>query len=151
MTKRRVIILSCVSAIVTLAAIDIFYTLIFPDPVVVATEEELAELRQIEKTDPEVDAMNAVRQGDWRLLSVLGFSESIPVAKEADLHDSAIIAKHGRRAIKGTTDYPKGDEHARLQPIARKYAERYNAVILRQATNMVSRVLKPAGTLEHKE
>ncbi|MFA5190626.1 MAG: hypothetical protein WC740_07870 [Verrucomicrobiia bacterium] len=142
MSKKWVFGWFVAGVITGLAAVSVFYTLIFPGPEIVATDEELAELRQIEKSNPEADAISALRHGDRRLLSVMGFAEHVPVAT-GDVTGSRIPAKHGVRMIKGTTDCIRGKEQFRLQPIAHEYARKYNCVILREAAAGASETLKP--------
>ncbi len=132
-----------VSGVITgLAAVSVFYTLIFPGPEIFAADEELAELRQIEKSNPEADAISALRHGDRRLLSVMGFADEVPAAA-GNVTDRQILKKHGVRRIKGTTDCIRGKEQERLQPIAREYARKYNCVILRELAAGASETLKP--------
>lgn len=80
--------------------------------------------------NPEVDARTALDKGN---LHLLGFALRATVVPGVALADrQAAIEACGVQLIKGFGDVMRSDEQANAMQKAHKYAERYNAVVLKQ-------------------
>ena len=85
------------------------------------------QLQWLDAADPQTDAQQALKKGDFRLLGLATRSVNIPgVAKEESLNYEL---KCGVQLIEGISDVVRSDEHLRLMQKARSYALQYNAII----------------------
>jgi|GEM_PF-488485 len=85
------------------------------------------QLQWLDAADPQTDAQQALKKGDFRLLGLATRSVTIPgIAKEEMLKYEL---KCGVQLIDGISDVVRSDEHLRLMQKARSYALQYNAII----------------------
>jgi len=85
------------------------------------------QLQWLEAADPQNDAQQALKKGDFRLLGLATRSVNIPgITKEETLKYEL---KCGVQLIEGISDVVRSDEHLRLMQKARSYALKYNAII----------------------
>ncbi len=85
------------------------------------------KLQWLDAADPQADAMQAVKQQDFRLLGMATRTVSIPgVSNEDSLKYEESC---GVQLIEGISDVVRSDEHLRLMQKARSYALKYNAII----------------------
>jgi len=85
------------------------------------------QLQWLDAADPQTDAQQALKKGDFRLLGLATRSVNIPgVANEDSLKYEL---KCGVQLIDGISDVVRSDEHLRLMQKARSYALKYNAII----------------------
>ena len=85
------------------------------------------QLQWLDAADPQTDAQQALKKGDFRLLGLATRSVNIPgVSKEESLKYEL---KCGVQLIDGISDVVRSDEHLRLMQKARSYALKYNAII----------------------
>ena len=90
--------------------------------------DPVAELQWLKNANPIVDANKAIKNNDYKLLGVYGFSLTIPgVNKPTEFEHQK---KYGVKPIEGTSDALKNKEHAELNRMAYEYAKKYNEVIL---------------------
>jgi hypothetical protein len=88
------------------------------------------KLQWLDAADPQTDAQQALKKGDFRLLGLAARSVNIPgVSQEETL---AYEEKCGVQLIDGISDVVRSDEHLRLMQKARSYALSYNAIIKTQ-------------------
>jgi hypothetical protein len=88
--------------------------------------QALRELAWVETARPEQDLMSAVLRNDFRLLAVHGRDEIPGIGKE----EAGFVERYGVRHLAGTSAVPHGFRHRRLDGAARKYAARYNKLLL---------------------
>ena len=79
--------------------------------------ESCAELPNLDPAKATQDALDAVKNGDRRLLGVYGFTTVIPAGEGSDLPV---------RMIEGTTDAPDSEDCGRRNRRAIEYAAAYN-------------------------
>jgi hypothetical protein len=84
------------------------------------------QLAWVETARPEQDLLSAVLVNDFRLIGVHGDDEIPGVANG----ETELVAKYGVRHLAGTSGAPHGHAHRRLDRAARKYAARYNKLLL---------------------
>ncbi len=85
------------------------------------------QLQWLDAADPQTDAQQALKKGDFRLLGLATRSVNLPgVAKGETLKYEL---KCGVQLIDGISDVVRSDEHLRLMQKARSYALQYNAII----------------------
>ena len=85
------------------------------------------KLQWLDAADPQADAMQAIKQQDFRLLGLATRTLSIPgVGREESLKYEEAC---GVQLIEGISDVVRSDEHLRLMQKARSYALKYNAII----------------------
>lgn len=85
------------------------------------------KLQWLDAADPQTDAQQALKRGDYRLLGLAMRSVNIPgVEKEETLKYEM---KCGVQLIDGISDVVRSNEHLRLMQKARSYALQYNATI----------------------
>ena len=85
------------------------------------------QLQWLDAADPQNDAQQALKKGDFRLLGLATHSVNIPgVSNEESLKYEL---KCGVQLIDGISDVVRSDEHLRLMQKARSYALKYNAII----------------------
>jgi len=85
------------------------------------------QLQWLDAANPQTDAQQALKKGDFRLLGLATRSVNIPgVAKQDSLKYEL---KCGVQLIDGISDVVRSDEHLRLMQKARSYALKYNAII----------------------
>jgi hypothetical protein len=88
------------------------------------------KLQWLDAADPQTDAQQALKKGDFRLLGLAARSVNIPgVSQDETL---AYEEKCGVQLIDGYSDVVRSDEHLRLMQKARSYALSYNAIIKTQ-------------------
>jgi len=90
-------------------------------------EPYVQKLQWLDAADPQADANQAVKQGDFRLLGIATRSVNIPGVAKVDMlkYEEAC----GVQLIEGVSDVVRSDEHLRLMQKARSYALKYNAII----------------------
>ncbi|TNF86895.1 MAG: hypothetical protein EP300_12115 [Gammaproteobacteria bacterium] len=85
------------------------------------------KLQWLDAADPQADANQAIKKGDFRLLGIATRSVTIPgVSQEESLKYEEAC---GVQLIEGISDVVRSDEHLRLMQKARSYALKYNAII----------------------
>ena len=85
------------------------------------------KLQWLDAANPQTDAQQALKKGDFRLLGLATRSVNIPgVSKEQSMKYEL---KCGVQLIDGISDVVRSDEHLRLMQKARSYALKYNAII----------------------
>ena len=85
------------------------------------------QLQWLDAANPQTDAQQALKKGDFRLLGLATRSVNIPgVSNEESL---MYELKCGVQLIDGISDVVRSDEHLRLMQKARSYALKYNAII----------------------
>lgn len=102
-----------------------------PDRVSEQTDRQqqvLDGLAWLKTANPEQDARVAIERGDLRLLRTAGRSASIPGLPSDQA--SELRRKCGIAVVPGTGDVVYGDEHLALLRKARRYAERYNQIMI---------------------
>ena len=88
------------------------------------------KLQWLDAANPQTDAQQALKKGDFRLLGLAARSVNIPgVSKEQSMKYEL---KCGVQLIDGISDVVRSDEHLRLMQKARSYALKYNAIIKTQ-------------------
>jgi len=90
-------------------------------------DPHVIDLQWVDAADPQTDAQQAIKKGDFRLLGLATRSVNIPGVSKADTLKYEI--KCGVQLISGISDVVRSDEHLRLMNKARSYALKYNAVI----------------------
>ncbi|MCL6416909.1 hypothetical protein MIB92_14705 [Aestuariirhabdus sp. Z084] len=88
-------------------------------------QEILEEMGWLYSADPIEDALEAIDNKDYRFMAVYGYSLSIPSVPNKCFSSWEEIESK-TKPIKGTSDAIENYEHAKLNLIAREYAERYN-------------------------
>ena len=94
-------------------------------------QDEVQQLRWVERADPIADAKAAIERRDFVLLGVRGYTWLIPGVEEPQKFEYR--DKYGMKLIEGTDDVVLWPEHQRLIRLATKYAEIYNLYILSHA------------------
>ncbi len=85
------------------------------------------QLQWLDAANPQADAQQALKKGDFRLLGLATRSVNIPgVSNEESLKYEL---KCGVQLMDGISDVVRSDEHLRLMQKARSYALKYNAII----------------------
>jgi hypothetical protein len=90
-----------------------------------------SQLRWVEAADPVADARAAITQKDFRLKGVYGLTLRVPGVEPDRVEE--LRRRLGISPIEGTSDAMEGPEQKPLIDMAYKYAEAYNAQILRAA------------------
>ncbi|MFT5505964.1 MAG: hypothetical protein ACI845_003536 [Gammaproteobacteria bacterium] len=85
------------------------------------------KLQWLDGANPQLDADQAVKQNDLRLLGLATRSVNIPGVKKED--SIKYETECGVQLIEGISDVVRSDEHLRLMQKARSYALKYNAII----------------------
>ena len=85
------------------------------------------KLLWLDAADPQADAQQALKIGDFRLLGLATRSVNIPGVEQKDSMKYEL--KCGVQMIDGISDVVRSDEHLRLMQKARSYALKYNAII----------------------
>jgi hypothetical protein len=93
----------------------------------VAIDPYVQKLQWLDGANPQLDADQAVKQGDLRLLGLATRSVNIPGIKKED--SIKYETGCGVQLIEGISDVVRSDEHLRLMQKARSYALKYNAII----------------------
>jgi len=75
----------------------------------------------------ETDARAAIARGDQRLLAVYGITVEVP---GVDTSVATLRQRYGLRILEGTSDAIKGPQDRLLNENARKYAKKYNRIII---------------------
>ena len=91
----------------------------------VIMKEEDARVLKVEHA--ESDAKDAVARGDHRLLAVYGMTLEVPGLSE---NASKLRGRYGLRILGGTTDALHGEQDRQNNLNARRYATRYNLVVV---------------------
>jgi hypothetical protein len=86
------------------------------------------KLRWIASANPNLDARQAIKRKDFRLRAIYGYSLIVPGIEQTNYDEYQ--KKFGFNPIEGTSDSLVSAEHARLNQLAYKYAQKYNEVIL---------------------
>jgi hypothetical protein len=95
-----------------------------------ADDMKAEQVAQLKIDTAEADAKAAMARGDMRLLAVYGFTVEVPGVVESV---AAARQKYGLRMLEGTGDALKSPRDKITNEIARKYAAKYNAIIVSQA------------------
>ena len=85
------------------------------------------KLQWLEAADPQTDAQQALKKGDFRLLGLATRNVHIPGVEQGETLKYEL--KCGVQLIEGISDVVRSDEHLRLMQKARSYALQYNAII----------------------
>ncbi len=85
------------------------------------------KLLWLDAADPQTDAQQALKKGDFRLLGLATRSVDIPGVPEQQRLKYEL--KCGVQLIEGISNLIRSDEHLRLMQKARSYALKYNAII----------------------
>lgn len=99
--------------------------------------DDIEKLRWVEKADPIIDAKQAIKKNDFRLLAVSGYTVFLPSVSAE--RQSEYQKKYSVRIIEGTTDGPTGKTHSRLNALATRYAEKYNRYLLKNFGQKIRR------------
>jgi len=91
----------------------------------VITKEEDVRLLKVEHA--ESDARAAIARGDRRLLAVYGLTLEVPGLSE---NASKLRSRYGLRILGGTSDALRGEQDRQNNLNARRYATRYNLVVV---------------------
>jgi hypothetical protein len=106
--------------------------------VAVATDDQLNDAMKIEQVAKlnvdaaETDARAAIARGDVRLLAVYGITVEVP---GVDTNVATLRQQYGLRMLEGTSDAIKGPQDLRLNENARKYAKKYNRIIISESAH----------------
>jgi len=92
-------------------------------------DEEVQALRWLEKADATLNAREALKNGNQKLMAVYGFTLYIPGVEGKQAKSAYDDGNY--IAIEGTTDALCSEEHGKLNSLALNYAESYNQVLLR--------------------
>ena len=81
-------------------------------------------IESIQDADPVLDAKLAIKQKDFRLAAIYGYSLTVP-----GLKNTGLAYEHPEKVwiIEGTSD----NKQTELNHLAAKYAETYNGIILK--------------------
>ena len=90
-------------------------------------DPNVQKLLWLDAADPQTDAQQALKKGDFRLLGLATRSVNIPGVENEDVMQYEL--KCGVHLIDGISDVVRSDEHLRLMQKARSYALQYNAII----------------------
>jgi len=112
------------------AALAIALTFFANVPAARAEENQIEQLRWIEKANPTTDAEAALKKNDHTLLAVQGYTWVIPGTDES--RKSEYKTRYGVRVIQGTSDAAINKEHLRLIRLATEYAANYNRYLLKR-------------------
>ena len=85
------------------------------------------KLLWLDAANPQTDAQQALKKGDFRLLGLATRSVNIPGVENKNSLKYEL--KCGVHLIDGISDVVRSDEHLRLMQKARSYALQYNAII----------------------
>ncbi len=85
------------------------------------------KLQWLDAADPQTDAQQALKKGDFRLLGLATRSVNLPGVPQKEMLKYEL--KCGVQLIDGISDVVRSDEHLRLMQKARSYALKYNAII----------------------
>ena len=85
------------------------------------------KLQWLDSADPQNDAQQALKKGDFRLLGLATRSVNIPGVDQSESMKYEL--RCGVQLIDGISDVVRSDEHLRLMQKARSYALKYNAII----------------------
>ena len=85
------------------------------------------KLQWLDAANPQTDAEQALKKGDFRLLGLATRSVHIPGVDKSETLKYEL--KCGVQLIEGISDVVRSDEHLRLMQKARSYALKYNAII----------------------
>ncbi len=80
-------------------------------------------LRALAHADPQRDLAAALARGDTRFIGIYGFSREVPGAGSPS---APLVLRHGVRYVRDSSDTGE----PRLNRLARRYAERYNRLLL---------------------
>lgn len=92
-----------------------------------ALDPNVQKLQWLDAAEPQADAQQAIKTGDYRLLGMATRSVSIPGVETDQILTYG--SKCGVQLIDGISDVIRSDEHLRLMQKARSYALKYNAII----------------------
>ena len=112
------------------AAVAIALTFFVNVPAARAEENQIEQLRWIEKANPTTDAEAALKKNDHTLLAVQGYTWVIPGTDESKKFEYK--SRYGVRVIQGTSDAVINKEHLRLIRLATEYAANYNRHLLKR-------------------
>jgi hypothetical protein len=84
------------------------------------------QIRKLRNADIEAEVGEALASGDARFVAVLSDGLDVPGVPP----ELAPVSSTSYRVIPNTTDATESSEHRRLQEVARRYAEKYNRVLM---------------------
>jgi len=87
---------------------------------------QITSLAQVKGANPETDLKLAITKDDLRFVAVNGIAAGMVPGTDQNGLDRPLIEAHGKRAIRGTSDY----QDARLNELAWAYARTYNRLLL---------------------
>jgi hypothetical protein len=93
-------------------------------PATASDSAAVQSLRWLDSADAQRDLSSALGRGDRRFIGIYGFTRLVPGV------DVSLASRYGVRYLRGTSDALESREHARLNSLARNYAERYNKLLL---------------------
>jgi hypothetical protein len=104
---------------------------LFAQPELVARDHrtDIAQMRWLWRADAQRDVSAALARGDKRFIGVYGIAAEAP-----GVTDSRLLRRFGVRFIEGTSDVRPTPESRQLNSLARKYALRYNGLLLQHLT-----------------
>ena len=88
---------------------------------------KVEQVTQLKVDAAETDARAAVARGDQRLLAVYGITVEVP---GVDTNVATLRQQYGLRILEGTSDAIKGPQDRLFNENARKYAKKYNHIII---------------------
>ena len=89
------------------------------------------ELARLKSADPEVDVQVAMRKGDYRFVGLMGYALEVPGINQREFQEK-YRDQYGVKTIEGTSDYLETPEIGELWLLGRRYAERYNRLLLEE-------------------
>ena len=94
---------------------------------------ETAKLRtslaNLNLNNPESDIKKNIGSGDLRFICVCDYACYSPGVEQKDY---LLTKKYGAKCLEGTSDVIEGKEHGELISKARKYAKKYNNLLLKR-------------------
>lgn len=88
-------------------------------------EEMIESLKYYEAADPVLDAEHAAQKNEYYFLEVYGFAAIVP-AIDYWIIEKCVKGNINIKGIEGTSDVLYGEEHVRLDDIAKNYAAIFN-------------------------
>jgi len=93
--------------------------------------QDKAAFQSFRIENAERDANEALLKKDYRLLGIHAYSANVPGLDRSE-KTQKLISTYGMKVIEGTTDNEVTAKDAELNKAARRYAEKYNKVIISQ-------------------
>jgi hypothetical protein len=103
-------------------------------------------IRDLESSDVEKDAEEAVNRKDFRFVGIYGYSIHLPTVPDEKRFD--VIDEYGVRPIDETSDAIESETHGRLQNVTVEYARKYNAILTKHLKESGTWILDDPGPLD---